>query len=44
MTMNHYKIPDLERWEEHIEELAQHLGLSCYPQEFEISDQAQMLG
>ncbi len=44
MTMNYYEIPDLERWAEHIEELAQHLGLFCSPQEFEISDQAQMLG
>ncbi len=42
--MNQYEIPDLERWAEHIEELALNLGLSCYPQEFEISDQAQMLG
>ena len=42
--MNQYEIPDLEGWAEHIEELALDLGLSCYPQEFEISDQAQMLG
>ncbi len=42
--MNNYDIPDLERWAEHIEELTLDLGLSCYPQEFEISDQTQMLG
>ena len=42
--MNDYEIPDLEGWAEYIEKLALDLGLSCYPQEFEISDQAQMLG
>ncbi len=42
--MNDYNIPDLEGWAKYIEELALDLGLSCYPQEFEISDQAQMLG
>lgn len=34
----------LEEWDRRIAELAQRLGLKCYPQEFEICDHFEMLG
>jgi stage V sporulation protein R len=39
-----YTIQDLEAWEEKILEQVEESGLSCFPQEFEICDHAQMLG
>lgn len=36
--------PDLEQWDERIRAKAQELGLSCFPQEFEVCDQEHMLG
>jgi stage V sporulation protein R len=39
-----YTIQDLEAWEAKILEQVEESGLSCFPQEFEICDHAQMLG
>ena len=39
-----YTIQDLEAWGEKIQEQVEESGLSCFPQEFEICDHAQMLG
>jgi stage V sporulation protein R len=39
-----YTIADLESWDERIREKVEEFGLSCYPQEFEICDHAEMLG
>lgn len=36
-------IEELEEWDKRIFELAQRLGLKCYPQEFEICDHFEML-
>lgn len=35
---------DLESWDERIRTKAEEFGLSCFPQEFEVCDQEQMLG
>ena len=35
---------DLEDWDERIRAKAEEFGLSCFPQEFEVCDQEQMLG
>lgn len=42
--MADYTIADLESWDERIREKVEEFGLSCYPQEFEICDHADMLG
>lgn len=42
--MADYTIADLESWDARIREKADAFGLSCYPQEFEICDHAEMLG
>ena len=42
--MGSYELKDLERWDERIRRKVEELGLSCYPQEFEICDHFQMLG
>jgi stage V sporulation protein R len=34
----------LQRWDEHIRELADAYGLDCYPQEFEVCDHNEMIG
>jgi stage V sporulation protein R len=39
-----WSIDDLKRWEVKIRERIAEAGLSCFPQEFEICDQEQMLG
>src|SRR3989441_3349640 len=39
-----WDIKDLEYWDEKIREKIGEIGLSCYPQEFEICDHNQMLG
>jgi stage V sporulation protein R len=40
----HWSIDDLRRWDARICERVAEAGLSCFPQEFEICDQEQMLG
>ena len=42
--MKDYRLEDLERWDERIRRKVEELGLSCYPQEFEVCDHFQMLG
>ena len=42
--MGSYELKDLERWDERIRRKVEELGLSCYPQEFEVCDHFQMLG
>ncbi len=42
MTVN-YGLKDLEYWDERIRELVDDVGLSCFPQEFELCDHFQML-
>jgi len=39
-----YEIEDLEAWDTRIRDRVRELGLSCYPQEFEICNHSQMLG
>ena len=39
-----YDIQDLETWDAKIREKVQELGLSCFPQEFEVCNHNQMLG
>jgi stage V sporulation protein R len=39
-----YEISELVEWDRRIREKVDEFGLSCYPQEFEISDHNQMLG
>lgn len=39
-----YDVKDLEYWDARIREKVEEFGLSCFPQEFEICDHAQMLG
>ncbi|MGA1875347.1 MAG: SpoVR family protein [bacterium] len=39
-----YQIEDLHTWDERIGRAVQEIGLDCYPQEFEICDQNDMLG
>jgi stage V sporulation protein R len=39
-----WSLSDLERWDERIRERVAELGLTCFPQEFEICDHEQMLG
>ncbi|MDR3561594.1 MAG: SpoVR family protein [Negativicutes bacterium] len=41
--MTDYSLADLKYWNEQIEELVRHSGLSCYPQEFEICSYEDML-
>jgi stage V sporulation protein R len=40
----HWSIDDLKHWDTRIRERVFEAGLSCFPQEFEICDQEQMLG
>ena len=40
----HWTVEELRRWDEKIREQVQAFGLSCFPQEFEICDQVQMIG
>ncbi|MGH9148637.1 MAG: SpoVR family protein, partial [Vicinamibacterales bacterium] len=40
----HWNIADLQEWDARIRERVADFGLSCFPQEFEICDQEQMLG
>ena len=40
----HWTIGDLQDWDARIRERVADIGLSCFPQEFEICDQEQMLG
>jgi stage V sporulation protein R len=40
----HWAISDLESWDARIRERVAEVGLSCFPQEFEVCDQEQMLG
>jgi stage V sporulation protein R len=40
----YWNAKDLEYWDERIREKADEFGLTCYSQEFEICDHAQMLG
>ena len=40
----HWSTDDLEHWDARIRERVAAAGLSCFPQEFEICDQEQMLG
>src|SRR3989304_5327973 len=42
--MQGYTLEDLEDWDKRIQEQVEKLGLSCFPQEFEICDHHQMLG
>ncbi len=42
--MASWSLSDLEQWDERIREKAERFGLTCYPQEFEVCDQDQMLG
>lgn len=42
--MASYTLRDLECWDARIREKVAEIGLSCYPQEFEICDHFQMLG
>jgi stage V sporulation protein R len=37
-------VAELEQWDARIRDVAGELGLTCYPQEFELCDHAQMLG
>jgi stage V sporulation protein R len=39
-----WTIDDLEKWDEKIRERVNFYGLSCYPQDFEICDHADMIG
>ena len=39
-----YQIGDLQKWDERIGKIIEEIGLDCYPQEFEICDQNDMLG
>lgn len=39
-----WTVKDLEYWEEKIREKVEEVGLSCFPQEFEVCDHGQMLG
>lgn len=39
-----YDLKDLEAWDARIRERVHALGLTCYPQEFEVCDHKQMLG
>jgi stage V sporulation protein R len=39
-----WSLADLERWDARIRERIAALGLSCFPQEFDVCDQEQMLG
>ena len=39
-----WNIKDREAWDKRIQEKVQEFGLSCFPQEFEICDQHQMIG
>jgi stage V sporulation protein R len=39
-----WKVEELEEWDGRIRELVGRFGLDCYPQDFEICDQNQMLG
>lgn len=43
MTHN-WTLQELQHWDERIREKAAEFGLECFPQEFEICDQEQMLG
>ena len=40
--MADYTLKDLEYWDQRIREKVEEFGLSCYPQEFEICDHADM--
>ena len=42
--MSDWNLGDLERWDEAIQQVVADIGLSCYPQEFEVCDQNAMLG
>ena len=42
--MTHWTLADLEAWDAKIQEKVAAFGLSCYPQEFEVCDQNNMLG
>ena len=42
--MASYTLRDLEYWDARIREKVADIGLSCYPQEFELCDHFQMLG
>jgi stage V sporulation protein R len=42
--MTHWTVSDLECWDARIRERVAEVGLSCFPQEFEVCDQEQMLG
>jgi len=39
-----YQIKGLQKWDERILRIIEEIGLDCYPQEFEICDQNDMLG
>ncbi len=39
-----YRFEDLQKWDEKIFKVVEGVGLDCYPQEFEICDQNEMLG
>ena len=39
-----WTVKDLEYWDEKIREKVEEVGLSCFPQEFEVCDHEQMLG
>lgn len=39
-----WTVKDLEYWDEKIRERVEEVGLSCFPQEFEVCDHEQMLG
>ncbi len=39
-----WTVKDLEYWDEKIREKVKEVGLSCFPQEFEVCDHEQMLG
>jgi stage V sporulation protein R len=43
-TMASYEISELVEWDRRIREKVDEFGLSCFPQEFEVSDHNQMLG
>ncbi len=42
--MNEWHVADLEKWDDVICQHVDDIGLSCFPQEFEICDHNQMLG
>ena len=42
--MTHWTLADLEAWDARIQEKVAEYGLDCYPQEFEVCDQNNMLG